>query len=320
MRSLVVLFAAALSLAGQTGGIVAMDSSFSQIVSPQAVIEKLGGGMRFTEGPVWMGDHLLFTDIPANAIMKWSPGGQVVEFKKPIFPGQYADGQFVGANGLTRDKQGRLVACEHGNRRVARWEKNGKITVLADRYEGKRLNSPNDGVFHASGDFYFTDPPYGLAKGDDDPAKELKFNGVFRIRKGKVDLLVDNMTRPNGIAFSPDGKRAYIANSDPERKVWMVFDVAADGKLANGSVFYDVTKESADGLPDGLKVDKQGNIYGTGPGGVWVFSPGGKLLGKIQPPEVPANCAFGDADGKTLYMTARTGLYRVRLNVEGIRP
>lgn len=320
MRLILLAVVFAVWLAAQSPSVVVVDPNFAQIVSPTAKIEKLAGNMKFTEGPVWIGDHLLFTDIPSNAIMKWTPGGQLTAFRKPVFPGKYEEGQFVGANGLTLDKSGRLISCEHSNRRVARTEKDGKITVLADKYEGKRLNSPNDGVYKSNGDFYFTDPPYGFAKQDDDPAKELKMNGVYRIRNGKVELLIANMTRPNGIAFSPDEKRVYIANSDPAKKLWMVYDVDAAGELVNGKVFYDVTKETADGLPDGLKVDKNGNIYGTGPGGIWIFSPQGKLLGKIQPPETPANCTFGDADGKTLYMTARTGLYRIKLNVAGIRP
>jgi len=265
-------------------------------------------------------DHLLFTDIPANAILKWTPGAGVSEFRKPVYTEKYDQGRFVGANGLTLDRQGRLISCEHAAGRVARTERDGKITVLASKFEGKRLNSPNDGVFRKNGDFYFTDPPYGFAKQDDDPAKELKFNGVYRLRGTRLELLIKDMTRPNGIAFSPDEKKVYIANSDPARKVWMVYDVAPDGRLVNGKVFKDVTGETADGLPDGLKVDSRGNVWATGPGGIWVFSPDGKQLGRIQPPEVPANCAWGDSDGRTLYMTARTGLYRVRTKVEGIRP
>jgi gluconolactonase len=280
--------------------------------------------MKFIEGPVWIlkpTPHLLFSDIPSNAIMKWTPDGKLAEFRKPVFPGKFAEGQYIGSNGLTLDNQGRLISCEHGNRRVARTEKDGKITVLADKYQGKRLNSPNDAVFKSNGDLYFTDPPYGFPKEDDGPGKELPFNGVYRLKPGgQPELLVKDMTRPNGIAFSPDEKRMYIANSDPKKKIWMVYDVAADGKLGNGRVFYDATKESAEGMPDGLKVDKAGNLYGTGPGGIWVFSPAGKLLGKIQPTEVPANCGWGDADGKTLYMTARTSLFRVKLNAVGVRP
>ena len=311
-------------LEAQSGNILVKEKLFESLVAPTAKIEKLAGGMQFTEGPVWIGGnspHLLFTDIPANAILSWTPGGTPVVFRKPVFSGQHPEGAFVGANGLTLDKQGRLVHAEHANRRVARTEKDGKITVLADKWEGKRLNSPNDLIYHANGDLYFSDPPYGLVKQDDDPAKELNFNGVYRLTAaGKLDLLYRDLTRPNGLAFSPDQKRMYLANSDEKRKIWMVFDVAGDGKLANGKVFADATAEKATGLPDGMKVDKKGNVWATGPGGVWVFAPDGKHLGTIQPPEVPANCTFGDADGKTLYMTARTGLYRVRVNVEGIRP
>jgi gluconolactonase len=314
-----------LSLLAQEAGVGTIqraDPALDQLIPPGARIEKLAGGFRFTEGPVWRREgYLLFSDIPANAILKWIPDGKVTDFRKPVFPGQYPDGQFVGSNGLTLDSQGRLVSCEHGNRRVARTEKDGKIAVLVDRFEGKRLNSPNDAVYKKNGDLYFTDPPYGFLKQDDDPAKELPFNGVYRLtRAGKLELLVKDMTRPNGLGFSPDEKLLYIANSDSARKNWMVFDVRPDGTLTNGRVFYDVTKETTDGLPDGLKLDTRGNLYGTGPGGVWVFSPSGKHLGTIRPPEVPANCHWGDADGKTLYMTARTGLYRIKLNVTGIRP
>lgn len=300
--------------------IVVVDKAFETVMDAGAKIEKLAGGMQFTEGPVWIKDHLLFSDIPANAILKWTPGAGVSEFRKPVYTAKYDQGRYVGSNGLTLDKQGRLVSCEHAAGRVARTEKEGKIAVLASKYQGKRLNSPNDGVFKSNGDFYFTDPPYGFAKQDDDPEKELKFNGVYRLRGSNLELLVQDLTRPNGIAFSPDEKKVYIANSDPARKIWMVYDVTADGKFANGKVFKDVTAEKADGLPDGLKVDSRGNVWATGPGGIWVFSPSGKLLGKVQPAEVPANCTFGDSDGRTLYMTARTGLYRVRTKVEGIRP
>jgi len=308
---------AVLSQNADVGKIQRTDPALDKLVSPAAKIEKLAGGFQFTEGPIWVkdgGGHLLFSDIPANAILKWTPDGKVTTFRKPVFPGTFPNGQFVGSNGLILDAQGRLVSCEHGNRRVARTEKDGSITVLADRFEGRRLNSPNDAVYKKNGDLYFTDPPYGFLKQDDDPAKELKFNGVYRLTKaGKLELLVKDMTRPNGLGFSPDEKKLYIANSDPARKIWMVFDVKADGTLANGRVFYDVTTEQADGLPDGMKLDTRGNLYCTGPGGIWVFSPDGKHLGTVQPPEVPANCNWGDADGKSLYMTARTGLYRIKL-------
>ena len=192
--------------------------------------------------------------------------------------------------------------------------------MLAAKYEGKRLNSPNDAVYKSDGALYFTDPPYGLVKQDQDPKKELAFNGIYRLAQGKLQLLYKDLTRPNGIAFSPDEKHLYVGNSDASRKIWMRFEVKPDGTIANGKVFYDVTKESAEGLPDGMKVDQKGNLYCTGPGGIWVFSPDGKHLGTIRPPEVPANLAWGDRDGKTLYITARTGLYRVRTNVAGMRP
>jgi len=297
--------------------------ALDEILPPAAVIEKVAEGFGFTEGPVWLRDgSLLFSDIPNNTIYRWTPDGKVTIFRKPSgYDGTDAPpGAFIGSNGLTLDRQGRLVICEHGNRRVTRLEKDGKLTVLADRFEGKRLNSPNDAVFKSDGSLYFTDPPYGLVKQDDDPAKELPFSGIYRLAGGKLQLLSKDLTRPNGLAFSPDEKYLYVANSDARRKIWMRFEVRPDGTLGASKVFYDVTSESAPGLPDGLKVDRKGNVYATGPGGVWIFSPEGKHLGTIQPPEVPANCAWGDKDGRTLYMTARTGLYRIRLSIEGIRP
>jgi len=295
----------------------------NHIVAPSAVIEKLAGGFAFTEGPVWMRDgSVLFSDIPNNAIQKWTPDGKVTLFRKPSgYDGTDAPaGAFIGSNGLTLDQQGRLIICEHGNGRVTRLEKDGKLTVLAARFEGKRLNSPNDAVYKSDGSLYFTDPPYGFVKQDEDPKKELKFNGIYRLAGGKLQLLSTRLNRPNGLAFSPDEKFLYVANSDPRRKIWMRFEVQPDGMIANGKLFFDVTTRTEDGLPDGLKVDQKGHVYCTGPGGVWVFSPAGKHLGTIQPPETPANCAFGDADGTTLYITARTGFYRIKLLIPGIRP
>ena len=315
-----MLAGAVLVGAQDAGKVVQVTPEFDRIVPRAARIEKLAGGFGFAEGPVWMpGGYLLFSDIPHNVIRRWQPGGAVSVFReKSGFSGERAG--LAGSNGLTLDKQGRLVVCEHGNRRVSRLEKDGRVTILADRFEGKRLNSPNDAVYKSDGALYFTDPPYGLAKQDDDPAKELKFCGIYRLAGGKLQLLYQDLTRPNGLAFSPDEKYLYVANSDAARKIWMRFEVRPDGTLANGKVFHDVTSQTADGLPDGMKVDRRGNVYGTGPGGVWVISPEGKHLGTIQPPEVPANCAWGDADGRTLYMTARTGLYRIRLNVAGPKP
>jgi gluconolactonase len=305
------------------GSVERMDPALDAIVPADARIEKLAGGFKFTEGPVWVhSGYLLFSDIPNNVINKWTPDGKVTAYLKPSgYSGPIPpSGELPGSNGLTLDRQGRLLICQHGNRRLVRVEKNGKQTVLADKYKGKRLNSPNDVVVKSDGSIYFTDPPYGLPKEDADPAKELPFNGVFRLARGKLEPLIKDLTRPNGIAFSPGEKFLYISVSDPARKVWMRYEVNPDGTVANGKVFYDVTSNKEDGLPDGMKIDQKGNVYGTGPGGVWIFSPQGKYLGRIKPPEVPANCNWGDEDGKTLYMTARTGLYRIRLNVPGIRP
>lgn len=316
----------AVALAGPASGqgkILRADPAIHQIVPPTAQIEKLAGGFGFTEGPVWLRDgSVLFSDIPNNAIHKWTPDGNVTLFRKPSgYDGTDAPaGAFIGSNGLTLDKQGRLIICEHGNGRVTRLEKDGQLTVLAARYAGKRLNSPNDAVYKSDGALYFTDPPYGFIKEDDDPKKELKFNGIYRLAGGKLQLLSTELTRPNGLGFSPDEKYLYVANSDPARKIWMRFEVRADGTIAGGKVFFDVTARTEDGLPDGLKLDQKGNLYGAGPGGVWIISPAGRHLGTIQPPETPANCAWGDADGKTLYITARTGLYRIKLLIPGIRP
>ena len=216
------------------------------------------------------------------------------------------------------------MAAEHGNRNVSRFEKDGSVTVLADRYEGKRLNSPNDLVVKKNGDIYFTDPT-GLVRNWPEnapgkPTTELDFNGVYRITaQGKLDLLLKDVPYPNGLAFSPDEKKLYVCNSR-EEKFWMVYDVQADGTLANGKKFFDATKIPGDGVPDGMKIDSKGNIYSTGPAGIMIFSPQAKLLGTISLPEISANLAWGDADGKTLYVTARTGLYRVRMNVAGVRP
>ncbi|MBK5294115.1 MAG: SMP-30/gluconolactonase/LRE family protein [Acidobacteriia bacterium] len=300
------------------------DAGLNKIVPAGAVYEKLGGGFDFTEGPVWAkaGGYLLFSDIPRNTIYKWAPGAAATEFRKPSgYDGNDAPaGAFIGSNGLTFDKEGRLIICQHGNGRVVRVEADGKLTVLAEKFEGKRLNSPNDAVYKSDGSLYFTDPPYGFPKLDEDPKKELKFNGVYRLAGGKLTLLYKELLRPNGIAFSPDEKSIYIGNSDEKRKIWMKFDVTADGGIANGKIFHDATGDTCDGLPDGLKVDKEGNVYATGPGGIHVFNADGKLLGRLVFPETPANLHWGDADGKTLYVTARTGLYKTRLEIEGIRP
>ena len=305
-----------------------IDPAFDKLVSPSANVEKVAGGFQFVEGPVWYrrGGYLLFSDIPGNVIRKWSPTGGATVFRDHIFAGEYPAGKQVGTNGLTLDKQGRIIAAEHGNRRVSRIAQDGMLTVLADHYEGKRLNSPNDVAVKKNGDIYFTDPPFGLltpGQGLQDAAKnplrELEFNGVFRITAaGKIDAVAKDLALPNGLAFSPDEKKLYVANS--AGKTWSVYDVKPDGTLMNSRIFFDADKETAPGLPDGMKVDTAGNVWATGPGGILVISPQAKLLGVITFPEVPANCAWGDADGKTLYVTARTGLYRIKTNITGIRP
>lgn len=298
-------------------------AALNEIIPPDAAAEKLAGGFGFTEGPVWIREgFLLFSDIPNNVIFKWDPGQGISEFLKLSgYNGQSAPaGSHIGSNGLTLDRQGRLIICEHGNRRVTRLENDGRRTVLADNFKGNRLNSPNDVVCKSDGTLYFTDPPYGLLKRDADPEKELPFNGIYRLSHGRLELLYDRLSRPNGLAFSPDERNLFVANSDPSRKTWMRLEVATDGTLGKVEIFYDVTQVSEEGLPDGLKVDRLGNLYCTGPRGIWVFSPTGEHVGTIELAEVPANCAWGDADGKTLYITARTSLYRIRFNIEGIRP
>ncbi|MEE2636812.1 MAG: SMP-30/gluconolactonase/LRE family protein [Acidobacteriota bacterium] len=311
-------------VAGDTGAgtIVRVDPAFDALVPADASIEKLADGYMFTEGPVWVeadgeAPHLLFSDIPANAIRKWSPTEGTSDFLRPVYEGDPGDRTQVGSNGLLLDEEGRLILCEHGNRRVSRLESDGSISVLADSFEGRRLNSPNDAVYHSNGWLYFTDPPYGLAQQDDDPDKELDFNGIFRVSPdGEVELLVRDQTRPNGIGLSPDEQTLYVANSDGNDKSWYAYDVLEDGTLGPGRVFLDVNAETAPGAADGMTVDRDGNLFATGPGGVWVISPDGRHLGSIQPDEVPANAAWGD-DGNTLYMTARTGLYRIRLITGG---
>ncbi|MEO5926236.1 MAG: SMP-30/gluconolactonase/LRE family protein [Bryobacteraceae bacterium] len=295
------------------------DPAFDALVPRDAKIEKLAGGFTFTEGPLWRPEGALwFSDVVGNVVRQWTPDGKVTEILRP---GGYDGnslpaGGFVGPNGMVADKDGGVLLVQHGNRRIVRIDKDRKVSTVVERFEGKRLSSPNDLVFHSDGSLYFTDPPYGLPKQDEDPAKEIAFNGVYRFANGKVQAIVKDITRPNGIAFSPDYKTLYVANTDDKHKVWMRYDVNADGTVSNGRIFADVTAEKAAGAPDGMKIDSLGNLYATGPGGVWVFSAEGKHLGTIVFPETPANCAWGD-DGKSLYVTAETGLYRVKLSVAG---
>lgn len=292
---------------------------FDSLVPVDATIEKLADGFAFTEGPVWdrRNNQLYFSDLRSNAIHTWSDADGLNTFLKPVFTGD-AGHESVGSNGLTIDGEGRLLLMEHGSRVVSRIEADGSRTVLADRYGDGRLNSPNDSVWHSSGWLYFTDPPYGLAQQEQDPLRELEFNGIYRVYPGtgEVQLLERNQSRPNGIALSLDESTLYVANSDGNNKVWYAYDVAYDGQISNRRVFFDVNDQDATGAADGMKIDESGNIFATGPGGVWVFDPEGNHLGTIKPPEVPANVAWGD-DGSVLYMTARTGLYRIKLSTRG---
>jgi gluconolactonase len=303
------------------GTLVRLDPAFDAIVSKDAIIEKVAGGFQFTEGPLWRSDgHLWFSDVTGNVVRSVTPDGQVKALIENAGGETSAPpGSFIGPNAMVADKDGYVLLCQHTNRRIARLDHDLKQTAYLDKFEGKRFNSPNDLVYKSDGALYFTDPPYGLLKQDDDPAKELKFNGVFRYANGKLTAVIKDLTRPNGIAFSPDEKYLYISNSDEKHKVWMKYDVNADGSVSNGKVFFDVTAETESGLPDGMKVDSLGNVYASGPGGTWVFSADGKHLGTIKSGEMTANCAWAE-DGKTLYITASTGVYRIRLLVAGEKP
>ena len=300
------------------GGILRVDPRLDALVPADARIEKLADGFVFTEGPVWIQSEsrLLFSDVRANAIYQWTEAEGAGPFIDPVFEGDVTGRRSISSNGLTLDAEGRLIICEHGNRLISRLEADGTRTTLVDRYEGKRLNSPNDAVYSTDGWLYFTDPPYGLEGLEESPMRELDFNGIYRLSPdGELELLFADQTRPNGIALSPDETTLYVANSDANDKVWYAYDLGDDG-LSNRRVFYDVNDQVAPGAADGMTVDLAGNIFATGPGGVWIFAPDGTHLGSIQPDEVPANVGWGD-DGRTLYMTAQTGLYRIRLTTEG---
>jgi gluconolactonase len=301
--------------------IIKVDPAFDAIVSATAPIERVATGFGFVEGPVWTRQgSLLFSDIPGNAIIRVTPAGVATPFRQPIYHGtNYRAGFHIGSNGLTLDREGRVIIAEHGNRRVTRLEVTGELTVLADKVDGKRLNSPNDVVVKSDGAIYFTDPPYGLPQQNTDPAKEIPYSGIYRILNGKVELLTKDVQWPNGIGFSPDERFLYVANSDAMNRFWMRFPVLPNGTLGPGSVFYTIPADAPGGIPDGLKLDTSGNLYGTGPNGVWIISPEGKLLGRLEVAETPANVAWGD-DGKTLYMTARQSVYRIKLTAAGKLP
>jgi gluconolactonase len=306
------------------GSVERLDPALDALVPPDARIEKLAEGFKWSEGPVWHGGALLFSDVPRNQILAWREGAGISVFLQPSgYTGATPRGGEPGSNGLTVDGAGQLVLCQHGDRRIARLEGDKKFGTVADKYDGKRFNSPNDVVVRKNGDVYFTDPPYGLVGHEKDPAKEIPWSGVYqRASDGKVELLTKELKFPNGLAFSPDEKTLYVSNSDPDRAIWMAFDVTASGGVSNGRVFFDATplaKAGKKGLPDGMKVDAQGNLFATGPGGVLVFTAAGKHLGTIVTGEPTANCAFGE-DGAVLYMTANDKLCRIRLATHAAVP
>ncbi len=295
------------------------DQALHRLVPESRTLDRVASGFAFTEGPIWVGDSLLFSDLPNNRIVRYRPlpeGPEITTFRCPSgFPlGRPTRVEQPGSNGLTLDRQRRLIACEHGNRRVSRTEPDGSIVALADRWQGKRLNSPNDVVVRSDGTVFFTDPPYGLV--DKTVGKELPFQGVYRVDpSGALDLLADDFDRPNGLAFSPDEQTLYV--DDTARRHIRAFDVADDGRLSKGRLWASL-EHPDEGGPDGMKVDTEGNVYCTAAGGIWVFDPSATLLGRILAPDRPANCAWGDADCGTLYITARANLYRLRTAVIGV--
>jgi gluconolactonase len=315
-----------------------LDPTLDLIVPTQARLEKIATGFTWTEGPVWIqSGYLMFADIPSNSIRKWTPGAGASIFMQPSgYQGTAPyGGPEPGSNGMTLDSSGRLTVAGHAQQNVWRLERidsKAQITILADTYQGKRLNSPNDLVYKSDGSLYFTDPPYGLrTQKDDDPAKQLQVNGVYRIpsaadqkpgaepSRAKLQLLIKDLPRPNGIVFSPGEKTLYVNNSEP-KKIWMRYTVRRDGTLTDGMLFCDATSDTRPGAPDGMKVDQKGNLYSAGPGGVWIFSPAGKHLGTIDFPEKVANVAWGDTDYKTLYVTASSSIYRISLKIPGVYP
>ncbi len=300
-----------------------VDAGLDAILTAQPRLERVATGFDFTEGPLWTRDGgLLFSSPNTNAIYRWSPLGTVSVFRSKsgyagLDIGRYAQ---PGSNGLTFDPEGRLAICQHGNRRVVRVEPHGNITVLADRYAGARLNSPNDLVYRSDGALFFTDPPFGLPEAYGDPGKELGFSGVFCVRDGEVSLVTDELAGPNGLAFSPDERYLYVGNWDPLRTVVMRYELAADGSVVSAETFFDMTADPGEDAIDGIKVDIEGNLFVCGPSGIWVLAADGRHLGTLELPENPHNLAWGDDDACGLYVTALTSIYRLRLGIAGIRP
>ncbi len=306
-----------------TGQIERLDPSLDGIVDSNAKAEIIATGFEWSEGPLWIEKHkmLLFSDVPTNTIYKWTEENGKEEYLKPSgFSGSDSKSKEPGSNGLLLDPNGKLVLCQHGNRQMARMDAAldkpaPDFTTIADKYKGQRFSSPNDAVYNRAGELFFTDPPYGLpSQGDDDPEKEIKWNGVYKVKpNGDVFLLVDSITRPNGIAFMPGENKLIIACSDPATPDWYVYDVNGDS-LTNGKIFYSTAneREGLKGLPDGLKIDRNGNVFATGPGGIWIFNSDGKVLGKIKLDESASNVALS-TDEKILYITNDMRVLRVVL-------
>lgn len=304
------------------GEIIRIDPQIDELISKDAVIEVIAEGYSWTEGPLWLESEqlLLFSEIPSNTIYKWSEAdGAQVYIHPSGYTGTVERKGEPGSNGLILDAQNRLVMCQHGNRCMARMAKplnNPAATfeVIVNKWDGKRFNSPNDAIYDSKGNLYFTDPPYGLVGNVNDPEKEIDFQGVYRYSvEGELSLQIRSMTRPNGLALSPDEKTLYVANSDPNQAIWNAYDVDKNGNVSNERVFYDVTGEPGKGLPDGMKIDPGGNIWATAAGGVWIFSPEGKVLGRIDSKEATSNCAF-NTDYSVLYMTCDDYVMRIKLN------
>jgi len=301
------------------------DPAIDAIVPANAKLFKVAEGFQFTEGPIWVREQraLLFSDPNHNTIYKYADGAPITVFReKSGYDGtdiaQYGQ---PGSNGLTLDHDGRLTINEHGRHRVTRLERDGSLTVLAASFEGKRLNSPNDLVYKSDGSLYFTDPPFGLPKFFDDPRKELPYSGVFRWKSDRLQLLTSDLKGPNGIVFSPDERYLYVSNWDPAAKTVTRYRVRPDGSVGKGEVFIDLTRQvPGDEALDGMKADVRGNLYLSAPGGVWIFDANGKHLGTIRAPKPVHNFAWGDDDGRTLYLCARSALYRVQLLIPGVRP
>ena len=304
------------------GAIERFDPALDDIIDTATKAEVIAEGFDWSEGPVWIESQnaLLFSDVPQNIVYRWTEAkGKEVYLTPSGYTDSVKRGGEMGSNGLLLDPAGNLVLCQHGNRQVARMDAalsdpRSKFISLANGYQGKKFNSPNDAVYNSDGELYFTDPPYGLEKQLEDPKKELPFQGVYKVKKdGKIILLTDSLTRPNGIAFLPGQRTLIVANSDPQKPFWYAFDIANDS-LTNARIFYKASgyDSSAKGLPDGLKIDKRGNVFATGPGGLWIFNKEGKLLGKMKFTAATSNCAFSP-DQKTLYVTNDMNVLRIKL-------